>query len=417
MEKEYNDKIELLIPAGNLENLKIAVRYGADAVYIGGEAFGLRAKAKNFTMDQMKEGVEYAHAHGVKVFITANIIAHNSDLDSARTYFRELVDIKPDAVIVADPGMLMIAKEEMPGMEFHLSTQANNTNYATMQFWYNQGVKRVVVARELSFDEIAEARKRLPAEMDIEAFVHGAMCISYSGRCLLSNYMTGRDANKGACTHPCRWTYHLVEETRPGEYMPVVENERGTYIYNSKDLCMLAYVEELISSGINSFKIEGRMKTGLYVATVTRTYRMAIDDYLKDPELYRSRIPYYLDEIRKCTHRPFTTGFYIDKPGGDEQIYDTNTYNKDYKFIGRIIGYDEEKKMLKVEQRYKFSVGDEAEVIKSDGENVMFAITAIFNDEGEPLENAPHPKQIIHIPAEGHFNENEIIRMHITGKG
>jgi len=284
------NKPELLIPAGSLENLYIAVNYGADAIYIGGEQFGLRAKAKNFTMEQMKEGIAFAHSKGVRVFITANIIAHNEDIDQAKAYFEELREVGPDAVIVADPGMLMMVREVMPDMEIHLSTQANNTNWASMKFWYAQGVKRVVVARELSLEEIAKAKAQVPMDLDFEAFVHGAMCISYSGRCLLSNYMNNKDANKGACTHPCRWTYHLVEETRPGEYMPIEENERGTYIYNSKDLGMIGHVDKLIKAGIDSFKIEGRMKTALYVATVTKAWRQAIDTYFEDPEAYFKQI-------------------------------------------------------------------------------------------------------------------------------
>ncbi len=303
----YNGReLELLIPASCLEVLKTAVIFGADAVYIGGEAFGLRAKAKNFSKQDMIDGIKFAHEHDVKVYVTANILAHNYDLDGAREYFKELDVIKPDAVIISDPGMFTIAKEELHDIDIHISTQANNTNYMTYKFWWEQGAKRVVSARELSLNEIKGIRKNIPDEMEIETFIHGAMCISYSGRCLLSNFMAGRDANKGACTHPCRWKYAVVEENRPGEYMPVYENERGTYIFNSKDLCMIEHIPELIEAGIDSFKIEGRMKTALYVATVARTYRLAIDDFLKDPELYKSRIPFYKSEISKCTYRQYT---------------------------------------------------------------------------------------------------------------
>ena len=303
-------KPELLIPASSLEVLKTAVMFGADAVYIGGEAFGLRAKAKNFSSEEMAEGVAFAHSHGVKVYVTANILAHNYDLDGARKYFAELRDMKPeqpDALIISDPGMFMIAKEVWPQVEVHISTQANNTNYETYLFWWKLGAKRVVSARELSLVEIKEKKKKIPAEMEIESFVHGAMCISYSGRCLLSNFFTGRDANRGACTHPCRWKYAVVEETRPGEYLPVYENERGTYIFNSKDLCMIEHIPELVGAGIDSLKIEGRMKTALYVATVARTYRKAIDDYFADPDLYEKNMDWYKAEISKCTYRQFTT--------------------------------------------------------------------------------------------------------------
>ena len=277
-------KPELLAPAGDLEKLKIAVLYGADAVYIGGEAYGLRAKAKNFDIDTMKEGIDFAHEHGAKVYITANIFAHNSDFDGMDEYFKKIYEIGADAVLVSDPGVYMTLKEAAPDMELHISTQANNTNYKTANFWYNMGAKRIVGARELSLKEIKEMRSKIPDDMEIETFVHGAMCISYSGRCLLSNYLSGRDANKGACSHPCRWKYYLMEETRPGEYMPVEENERGTYIFNSKDLCMLNHIPELIDAGISSLKIEGRMKTPYYVGTVVKAYRQAIDDYFKDPE-------------------------------------------------------------------------------------------------------------------------------------
>ena len=303
-------KPELLIPASNLEVLQVAVQYGADAVYIGGELYGLRAKAKNFTKEDMKAGIEYAHKYGKKVYVTANITAHNGDLEGVKKYFEELKEIKPDAIIISDPGVFEIAGEVCPEIERHISTQANNTNYTTFNFWHKLGATRVVTARELSIQEISDIRAHIPADLEIETFVHGAMCMAYSGRCLLSNYMTGRDANKGSCTHACRWKYHLVEETRPGEYMPIEENERGTYIFNSKDLCMIDHIPDLVKAGIDSFKIEGRMKTALYVASVARTYRQAIDDFYKDPALYEANIPHYWDEIAKCTYRKYTTGFF-----------------------------------------------------------------------------------------------------------
>ena len=354
---------ELLIPASSLEVLKIAVIYGADAVYIGGEAFGLRAKAKNFSMEEIREGIAFAHAHDVKVYITANILAHNGDLDGVREYFAELREIKPDALIISDPGVYMIAKEVCPEIERHISTQANNTNYGTYRFWYEQGAKRVVSARELSLAEIKEIRANIPDDLEIETFIHGAMCISYSGRCLLSNYFTGRDANQGACTHPCRWKYAVVEEKRPGEYLPVYENERGTYIFNSKDLCMIEHIPELMESGIDSFKIEGRRKTALYVATVARTYRRAIDDYKQSPELYREHMAWYQEQISNCTYRQFTTGFFFGKPSDEAQIYDNNTYVKEYTYLG-IVGEQNEEGLYRVEQRNKFSVGESIEVMK-----------------------------------------------------
>ena len=407
---KYNGReIELLIPASNLEVLRIAVMYGADAVYIGGEAFGLRAKAKNFTLEDMKEGVEFAHAHNVKVYVTANILAHNYDLDGARKYFEELKKVGPDALIISDPGMFTIAKEVLPDIDIHISTQANNTNYMTYNFWWKMGASRVVTARELSLNEIKQIRAHIPDEMEIETFMHGAMCISYSGRCLLSSFMAGRDANRGACTHPCRWKYSIVEENRPGEYMPVYENERGTYIFNSKDLCMIEHIPEMVSSGIDSFKIEGRMKTALYVATVARTYRLAIDEFLQDEELYKSRIPFYKSEISKCTYRQYTTGFFFGKPDENTQIYDNNTYVKEYTYLG-IIGKCNEEGLYHIEQRNKFSVGETIEVMKPNGDNVEVVVKTIKNEDGELMESAPHPKQQLYIDLGIELEEYDIIR-------
>ena len=386
---------ELLIPASSLEVLKTAVIFGADAVYIGGEAFGLRAKAKNFSKEDMAEGIKFAHEHDVKVYVTANILAHNGDLEGAREYFRELGEMNPDGLIIADPGMFMLAGEECPHIERHISTQANNTNYETYKFWHKLGATRVVSARELSLEEIKEIRVNIPDDLEIETFVHGAMCISYSGRCLLSNYFTGRDANQGACTHPCRWKYSIVEETRPGEYMPVYENERGTYIFNSKDLCMIEHIPELLEAGVDSLKIEGRMKTALYVATVARTYRKAIDDYQKDPALYKKNMPWYLEQISNCTYRQFTTGFFFGKPDETTQIYDNNTYVKEYTYLG-IIG-EEKDGTYRIEQRNKFSVGEKIEVMKPNGDNVEVTVKRILTEDGEEQESAPHPKQILYV--------------------
>lgn len=400
---------ELLIPAGSLDVLKTAVVYGADAVYIGGEAFGLRAKAHNFSLEDMKEGVEFAHSRGVKAYVTANILAHNDDLEGVEQYFEELKSVKPDALIISDPGVFAIAKRVLPEMELHVSTQANNTNYGTYLFWYQQGAKRVVSARELSLKEIREIRARIPEDMEIESFMHGAMCISYSGRCLLSNFFTGRDANQGACTHPCRWKYSIVEETRPGEYMPVYENERGTYIFNSKDLCMIEHIPELIDAGIDSFKIEGRMKTALYVATVARTYRKAIDDFKKDPELYRQNMEWYKEEIGKCTYREFTTGFYFGKPGADAQIYDNNTYVKNFTYLGTVENVDE-RGFAKIEQKNKFSVGEMIEIMKPDGRNLQVEVKGIYDAEGQAQESAPHPKQELYIDLGVAPEEYDILR-------
>ncbi len=392
------NKPELLIPASSLEVLKAAVIYGADAVYIGGEAFGLRAKAKNFSMEEMAEGIKFAHDHGVKVYITANILAHNGDLEGAAEYFEELKNMKPDtadALIISDPGMFTIAKRVWPEVEIHISTQANNTNYETYLFWWGLGAKRVVSARELSLAEIKGIRERIPADMEIESFIHGAMCISYSGRCLLSNYFTGRDANKGACTHPCRWKYAVVEEKRPGEYLPVYENERGTYIFNSKDLCMIGYIPDVVDAGIDSLKIEGRMKTALYVATVARTYRKAIDDFFESKEKYEANMNWYLEEISKCTYRQFTTGFYFGKPDENTQIYDNNTYVNEYIYLGLIEEVDAEKGLVRITQRNKFLVGDTIEIMKPNGENIPVHVDGMFDGDLQPVESCPHSKQTI----------------------
>ncbi|MBR4731495.1 MAG: U32 family peptidase [Lachnospiraceae bacterium] len=469
-------KPELLIPASSLEVLKTAVLYGADAVYVGGEVFSLRAKAKNFSMEDMAEGIAFAHEHGVKVYVTANILAHNEDLEEAREYFAALRDLKyvpanaascedcpnavqdpvtaqPDALIISDPGMFMIAREVWPDCEIHVSTQANNTNYETYLFWWKLGAKRVVSARELSLQEIREIRDRIPEEMEIESFIHGSMCISYSGRCLLSNYFTGRDANQGNCTHPCRWKYAVMEESRPGEYLPVFENERGTFLFNSKDLCMIEHVPEMIAAGIDSFKIEGRMKTALYVASVTRTYRKAIDDYFLGEEIYQKNLDWYRAEIAKCTYRQYSTGFYFGKPTSENQIYDNSTYVSESIYLGIVeekmailsdltkdyekgenlpwiqaqleaetlawmempadgepteedasaeAGHREQRltgflELIRITQRNKFCVGDHIEIMKRDGRDLSVRVGAIYNEELEPMESAPHAKQKIWV--------------------
>ncbi|MGN0396229.1 MAG: U32 family peptidase [Coprococcus sp.] len=407
-ERNVKRKTELLVPAGSLEVLKVAVDYGADAVYIGGQAYGLRAKADNFTIEEMIEGVKYAHEYNAKVYVTANIFAHNYDINGMEKYFEQLKNTGVDAVLISDPGIYTLARRVMPDMELHISTQANNTNYLTFRFWHDMGAKRVVTARELSLAEIKEIRNNIPDDMEIESFMHGAMCISYSGRCLLSNYFTGRDANKGACTHPCRWKYHIVEETRPGEYMPVNEDDRGTYIFNSKDLCMIEHIPEMIDAGIDSFKIEGRMKTALYVATVARTYRKAIDDYYESEEKYYANMEYYKTEIAKCTYRQFATGFYFGKTDSDSQIYDNNTYIKNYTYIGTVRNIDED--YIYFEQKNKFSVGEVLEAMGFDGENISCRVLEICDEDGNSMESAPHPKQKLKVKLDQKLASGIIIR-------
>ena len=400
---------ELLIPASSLEVLKTAVIFGADAVYIGGEVFGLRAKAKNFSHDDMKEGIAFAHEHGVRVHVTVNILAHNRDLDAAREYFKELKAIGPDALIISDPGMFMIAREVCPEIDIHISTQANNVNYMTFLFWQEQGAARVVTGRELSLEEIRQIRDHIPDSLEIETFVHGAMCISYSGRCLLSNFFTGRDANQGACTHPCRWKYSVVEETRPGEYMPVYENERGTYIFNSKDLCMIDHLPDLVEAGVDSLKIEGRMKTALYVATVARTYRKALDDLAQGREVYEKNLPWYEQQITGCTYRRFTTGFFYGKPDDTAQIYDSNTYEKDYVYLG-ITGKADENGVFDLEQKNKFSVGEIIEIMKPDGRNIETVVEGIWDLEGNEQESAPHARQALKVKLRDIPDEMDLLR-------
>lgn len=393
------NKIELLAPAGDLEKLKIAVLYGADAVYLGGTSFSLRAKAKNFNTEQMKEGIEFAHSHGAKVYVTCNIFAHNEDFKHMAEYFKELQELGADALLIADPGVFALARETVPDMDLHVSTQANNTNYHTALFWEKQGAKRIVMARELSMHEIKEISQNIPDDLEIEAFVHGAMCISYSGRCLLSNYLSGRDANKGACSHPCRWEYFVTEKTRPNEYMPIVEEDRGTYIFNSKDLCMIDHIPELIDAGIMSLKIEGRIKTAFYVGTIVKAYREAIDDYLTSPDIYNKKRDsgYYIQEAAKASYRGFTTGFYYGKPGKDEQIYTTSSYIRTYDFIGMVKDYDTETGFATIEQRNKFVKGDEVEFMLQNGGVFKQTIDEIYTLDGESVNEAPHPQQLLKV--------------------
>jgi len=401
-------RVELLAPAGSLEKLKVAILYGADAVYIGGEEFSLRA-AQNFNLEEMNEGVEFAHNNGKKVYLTANIIPHNDDIERIRDYFNEIKHIKFDGVIISDPGVIGLAKEILPDLDIHLSTQANNTNYLSARFWHNNGIKRIVLARELSLREINEILDKSYGNLEFEIFVHGAMCISYSGRCLLSNYMAGRDSNQGNCAHPCRWKYHLVEEMRPNEYMPVIENDRGTFIYNSKDLCMLEYIDQIIKSGITSLKIEGRIKSSFYVATVVKAYRQAIDQYYESTLNYKFDYK-LIDEVKKVSHRNFTTGFYWGKPTGDDQVYATSSYIREYEFIGMVQGYDEQTKIARIEQRNRFFTGDNVEVVNPKGTFFTQKINIIRNEAGEIIDCAPHPKMIVYIQMDKKVENYTIVR-------
>lgn len=410
MENRQYRRPELLMPAGSPEVLKTAIHYGADAVYLGGEAFGLRAKAHNFTLDEMAEGIAYAHARGVKIHVTVNIVAHDRDLDGLRRYLAELREIGPDALIISDPGVFALAGEICPEIERHISTQSSCSNAAAFNFWYGLGAKRVVAARELSVRELAGIRRQIPADREIECFVHGAMCMAVSGRCLISAFLTGRSANSGACTHPCRWQYSLVEQTRPGEYFPVTEDERGTYLFNSKDLCMIDHLDDLAEAGVNSFKVEGRMKTALYVATAARAYRKAIDDLAESPDKYRSNLKLYRDMVSKGTIREYTTGFYYGNPGAEGQIYGSNTYIQNYIYLG-IVRNPRPDGTISLEQKNKFRVGDEIEILRPDGTDVPAKVLSILGGDGRPAESAPHPKEKLTVRLSAPAGELDVLRM------
>lgn len=402
-------KPELLAPAGNIERLKVALAYGADAVYLGGKQFGLRAFADNFDMEEIKEAVAYTHKLGKKIYITMNIFAHNNDFIGMKEYINFLSEIAVDAVIISDPGILTLVRETAPNLEIHLSTQANNTNWRSAIFWHNQGVKRIILARELSLEEIRGIRENTPETLELECFVHGAMCISYSGRCMLSNYFTGRDANRGQCAHPCRWKYYLTEEKRPGEYFPVFEDDRGTYILNSKDLSMIEHISDLIDVGLDSFKIEGRMKSSYYVATIVKAYRQEIDSFFKDPKSYTPN-PAVIEETMKVSHRPFTTGFYYNKPTDEAHEYNSSKYVRNYDFIGMVLNYDHEKNMALVEQRNHFKVGDSIEIIRPVGDNLIYTIDKMYDEDGQPIIAAPHPQQKVYIPIETPLSRYSMLR-------
>lgn len=406
-------KVELLAPAGDLEKLKIAIEYGADAVYFGGESFGLRAAAKNFTLDEMREGVQFAHQKGKKAYLTLNIFAHNEDVNMFSEYINQIKEIPLDGVIMSDPGLIHMVKNAMPEMTIHLSTQANTTNHQSAEFWYKQGIKRIVLARELSLKEIKEMSEKCSKDLELEIFVHGAMCISYSGRCLLSNYMVERDANRGACAHPCRWQYYLVEEKRPGEYIPVNEDERGTYFFNSKDLCMINHIPDMIESGIASLKIEGRMKSIFYAAVIVGNYRKAIDAYYNDPQKYKND-PDRLEELRKVSHRHFTTGFYFDQPQSKDQNYESSSYIRSYDFLALVRSYDAETKLATVEQRNKINMGDTVEIMGPDIDYFTQKVDVMLDENNQPIESAPHAQQMIKIKTNKPVSENYMIRRRIN---
>jgi putative protease len=398
-------KPEILAPAGNLEKLKTAIDFGADAVYLGGSKLNLRAFADNFDNSELQEGIRYAHDRGRKVYVTMNVFPHNEDLAGLEEYLRELYSLNVDALIVSDPGIIMTAREVVPELELHLSTQANNVNYKSALFWHKQGIKRIVLARELSLEQIKEIRAKLPLECELEAFVHGSMCMSYSGRCLLSNYMTGRDANRGACAQPCRYKYHLVEEKRPGEYFPVYEDEKGTYIMNSKDLCMIEYIPELVKSGIVSFKIEGRMKSSFYAAITTKTYREALDSYWSNPSEYKFQEK-WLENLQKVSHRKYHTGFYF---GEAKQIYESSAYIRNYDIVGIVREYDAESGRAVIEQRNKVFDGDKVSILRPVGDDIEITLEDMRDSNGNKIEAAPSAQMIFSIKSSVELKPEDII--------
>lgn len=411
MESVYK-RPEILSPAGSFENLKIAVRYGADAVYLGGSHFSLRSAAKNFSDAALAEAIRYAHAAGARVYVAANVFAHDRDLEEAAAYFRFLEEAGPDGVLISDPGMFRILRENAPSLPVHISTQANNTNRETFLFWYGLGVRRIVAARELTLSELTGIRAAVPGDLTIEAFVHGAMCISYSGRCLLSSVMTGRDANAGSCTHPCRWTYRLVEEKRPGEYFPVFEDDRGTTILHSKDLCMIDALPELLSAGVGSLKIEGRMRSGLYVAQTTASYRKAVDLLLADPGRYEAEKEGLLRLCENGNVRPFTHGFYFGRPDGSAQIYEKEA-ERAQEYLGVIDRVDEDG-YAHIRQKNKFSEGDAVEVLLPDGTVRKSRAAGMHNAAGETISSAPHPGEEVCVRLDG-AEEGLVVRRQASG--
>lgn len=407
-------KPELLAPAGNMEKGKMALLYGADAIYLGGKMFGLRAFANNFSIEEIAEMAAYAHELGKKVYVTVNIFAHNEDVDRLPDYLRSLEQAGVDALLISDLGVWSTARQVVPKMALHVSTQANTTNYATVQAWTQLGAERVVLARELSLAEIAEISDK--TDVELETFVHGAMCISYSGRCLLSSYLTGRDGNRGACTQACRWEYNMYklgEQKRPGEYFDLEEDEHGTYVMNSKDLCLIEYLPELMKAGVCSLKIEGRMKSVHYVATVVSVYRKAIDRCWEDMDNYK--VPEeWITELNKVSHRQYTTGFAISKPDRDAQVYTSSKYEQTHDFVGIVTGYDEEKKRVYFEQRNNVKAGEPLELLMPDGELLPFVLTEMQDEEGTPIDCAPHAQQKFSAASAEALLTNSLLRRKVA---
>lgn len=408
------EKVELLAPAGNLEKLKIAIIYGADAVYIGGKKFGLRTYGGNFSPEEMQEGIEFAHSKNKKVYVTVNIFAHNNDLGDLPEYILELEKLQVDGVLVSDLGVFSIVRSTAPDLPVHISTQANNTNWASIKAWTDMGAQRVVLARELSLREIKKIREK--CDVELEMFVHGAMCISYSGRCVMSNYMTGRDSNRGACAQACRWKYALVESQRPDEYFPIEEDSNGTYIFNSKDLCLLPYIKDVINSGVNSLKIEGRMKSIYYVAGIVKIYREAIDMYYASPEKMDAQQKSWQEALTKVSHRQYTSGFFIDKPTGGDHVYNTSACTQTADFVGMVLEYDEESGYALVEQRNNMKTGQRIEVFQPNLPAYEQEISEMIDEDENTILVAPHPQQKVRMKMQQPVEPFAMLRRDITTK-
>lgn len=399
------NKPELLAPAGNLEKLKTAIEFGADAVYLGGSKLNLRAYADNFTTEQLKEGIEFAHSRGRKVHVTLNILPHDSDLEGIEEYLKELYELGVDAAIIADPGIITIAQRVVPNLEIHLSTQASCLNYEMAKFWHNIGVKRVVTAREMTLKELKELRTELPESCEVESFIHGSMCMAYSGKCMLSNYLTGRDPNRGACAQPCRYKYHLYEENTNG-LVEKTEDNNSTYMMNSRDLCMIEHLPELIDAGVNSFKIEGRMKSIYYVASVVKAYREAIDTYFENPKEYKFN-PKWMEYLVRPSHRAFTTGFYFDEEV--KQSYGNSSYIRGYEVVAIVQEYNSETKRATIQEKNKVYNGETVELLTLKGDDKLITLNDMRNKDGYSIETANVPEMIFTIQCDEELKKNDIL--------
>lgn len=398
-------RAEILSPAGDMERLVAAVDFGADAVYLAGKEFGMRASAGNFSNQDLRIAVEYAHSKGVNVYLTCNVLPRNEEIARLPQFLQESAEAGIDAFIISDIGVFNQAKKYAPNVDIHISTQAGIVNYETANAFYEMGASRVVLARELSLEEITEIRAKTDKKLEIEAFVHGSMCVSFSGRCLISSYMTGRDANRGDCAQPCRWKYYLTEEKRPGQYFPVVEDEKGTYFFNSRDLCMIEHIPEVIKAGVTSLKIEGRAKSSYYVAVATNAYKHALNDYYKQGDDWKLA-PWIREELSKISHREYNTGFFFgDEPG---QVYETSGYIREYEVVAICNGYKNGE--MELTQRNRFYKGDEIDILEPGGTPIKATVAEMYDEWHNSIDVAPHSMQKLFIPLDREIKKGALIR-------